>query len=310
MQDMLDIEGGELLERLLVALAIIVGTVVVVQVFKRLVHRYVEDPERQFKATRLIGRIGGLLALVLVLGVVFDSTAELLTVLTIVGAGLAIAMRETLMSLFGWSYIVFRTPFRAGDRIEVNGIQGDVIDIRLIHTILMEIGRWVDADQSTGRIVHVPNSAIFLHGVYNYTAAFHFIWNEMPVTVTFRSDWQAAHDIMLALANESAARAEEAVRQEIKEMAQEYLIFYQILTPFVYVRLVDNGIRLTLRYLCEARKRRGTEHALTISMLQRFKDHGGIELAYPALGITRHEGPQFGPMPGLAPSKKTDQTPR
>ena len=306
---MLDIEGGELLQRLLMALAIIVATVVGVQVLKRLVHRYVEDPERQFRATRLIGRIGGILALVLVLGVVFDSTAELLTVLTIVGAGLAIAMRETLMSLFGWSYIVFRTPFRAGDRIEVNGIRGDVIDIRLVHTILMEIGSWVDADQSTGRIVHVPNSAIFLHGVYNYTAAFHFIWNEIPLTVTFRSDWQAAHDIMLALASASAAAAEEEVRQEIKEMAQEYLIFYTILTPFVYVRIVENGVRLTLRYLCEARKRRGTEHALTIGILQQFKEHGGIELAYPALGVTRQEGPQFGPIPGRPSSKNVNWNP-
>ena len=131
--------------------------------------------------------------------------------------------------------------------------------------------------------------------------------------MTFRSDWQAAQEIMLDLAGESAAIVEQQVRKEIKKMAQEYLIFYNILTPFVYVQIVENGIRLTLRYLCEARKRRGTEHALTISMLAVFKEHGGIELAYPALGIARHEGPQFGLPPGHEhnphPSQKPDWNP-
>ena len=293
----MNIEPGELLPRLLMALAIVVIAFILVQILRRLVRRYVEDPERQFRATKLIARIGGLLATILVVGALFDSTGDLLTVLTIVGAGLAIAMREPLMSLFAWSYIAIRAPFRPGDRIEVNGIHGDVIDVRLLYTIMMEIRGWVDADQSTGRLVRIPNKDIFLHSVYNYTQAFHFIWNEIPLTVTFRSDWQAAHDIMLALASESAAIIEQQVREEIKNMAQEYLIFYKILTPFVYVRIADNGVRLTLRYLCEARKRRGTEHALTMGMLEHFKEHGGIELAYPALGVTRYETPQFGPLP-------------
>jgi small-conductance mechanosensitive channel len=211
-------------------------------------------------------------------------------------------MRETLMSFFGWSYIAIRTPYKAGDRIELAGVCGDVIDVRLLHTTLMEIRGWVDADQSTGRLVHVPNSAIFLHTVYNYTRGFHFIWNELPITVTFRSDWQAAQNIMTELASESAAIVEQQVREEIKAMAQEYLIFYNILTPFVYVRIVENGIRLTLRYLCAARKRRGTEHALTINILQRFKQHGDIELAYPQLGITHNAPNQFFPPPSASPT--------
>ncbi|MFB3134017.1 MAG: mechanosensitive ion channel family protein [Rhodothermales bacterium] len=317
MPDWLNVDlGGEFLVRLLLALALVLVIFILIQVIKRLVRRYVEDPERQFKIARIVGRIGGVLAAILFLGTLFETTRDLITIITVVGAGLAIAMREALMSLFAWGYITVHAPFRPGDRIEINGIMGDVIDIRIIHTVMMETRGWVDADQSTGRIVHVPNSAVFLHGVYNYTRGFHYIWNELFVTVTFRSDWQAAHDIMLDLAGESAAIVEQQVRKEIKEMAQEYLIFYNILTPFVYVRIVENGIRLTLRYLCEARKRRGTEHALTISMLDKFKEHGGIELAYPALGVSRYDTPQFGPLPdtsgnaqGLHPSKKADWNP-
>lgn len=315
MPDWLNIEfGGEFLTRLLLAVAVASIIFILVQVIKRLVRRYVDEPERQYRISRMVGRTGGIIAAIFFLGALFETTRDLITIFTVVGAGLAISLRETLMSFFGWGFIATRSPYKAGDRIEINGICGDVIDIRLLHTTMMEIRGWVDADQSTGRLVHVPNSAVFLHQVYNYTRGFHYLWNELVVTVTFRSDWQAAREIMLDLAGESAAIVEQQVRKEIKQMAHEYLIFYTILTPFVYVRIVENGIRLTLRYLCEARKRRGTEHALTIIMLAKFKEHGGIEMAYPALGISRYETPQFGPLPdtsghGPLSSKKADWDP-
>ena len=294
--------ANEIVQAILTALAVAAVMFVVVKVARRLVLKYVDDPERQYHANKTIGRIGGFVFLLLIVGLLSPSPGEVLTLLTVVGAGLAIAMRETLLSFFGWLHITVRVPFRQGDRIEVHGVRGDVVDIRLLHTTLMEIGGWVDADQSTGRLVHLPNNWIFLHGVYNYTRGFHFIWNEIPVTVTFRSDWEAAREIMLELADESAAIVERQARGEIKQMAREYLIYYNILTPFVYVHLAENGVRLTLRYLCEVRKRRGTAHALTMGMLARFKAHGGIELAYPAAAVTIHETPQFGPMPeGAAP---------
>jgi len=306
-----EILQNELIERLLVALAIVVVIAIVVAVIKRLIGRYVEDPERHFRASKLVGRIGGIIAAVFVIGALFDSTRDLLTVLTVVGAGLAIAMREALLSFFGWVYIAFRSPYTHGDRVEINGIHGDVVDIRLMHTILMEIRGWVDADQSTGRLVQIPNSHIFLHGAYNYTRGFHFIWNELSITVTFRSDWEAAREIMLSLAEESAAIVEQQARSEIQKMSREFLIYYNILTPFVYVRIVQNGVQLTLRYLCETRKRRGTEHALTISMLAAFEEQGGIELAYPATMATIHDTPQFGPMPdGFAGTSKPATPPR
>jgi len=287
----------EIIQQLLIAIAIVVVITVLVSVIRRVITRYIDEPERLYRASKLVGRTGGLLAAILVLGVFFNSTKDLLTVLTVVGAGLAIAMRETLLSFFGWIYIAFRAPYSTGDRIEINGVQGDVIDIRVLQTILMEIGGWVDADQSTGRVVSVPNGSVFLGPVYNYTRGFHFIWNELPITVTFRSDWEAAREIILSFAEESAAIVEQQARAEIHKMSREFLVYYNILTPFVYVKIVENGVRLTLRYLCEVRKRRGTEHALTISILAAFREHGGIELAYPMLGVSTQDTPQFGPAP-------------
>lgn len=98
---------------------------------------------------------------------------------------------------------------------------------------------------------------------------------------------------MLGFAEESAAIVEQQARKEIHALSREFLVHYSILTPFVYVRIVENGVRLTLRYLCEVRKRRGSEHALVVSILDAFSKHGSIEFAYPALHLTQRPLSQF-----------------
>ncbi len=286
--------GDPVFQRILITLLVVLLAFALARLGRRVAGRYVEAPARRFRISKIIGRTAALTALLLIIGLWSPDLGGLFTILTVIGAGLAIALREVLLSFIGWVDIALRSPFERGDRVEVNGIRGDVIDIRLLHTTLMEIGNWVEADQSTGRLVHLPNSWVFQHGVYNYTEGFQFIWNELPVTVTFRSDWQAARQILLDLAEESAEVVEKQAMQQLRRMARAYLVHYSLLTPFVYVRLAENGVRLTLRYLCEARKRRGTEHAITSEMLEQFKAHGHIELAYPTVGARIYDTPQFG----------------
>ena len=286
------------MQNVLASAVIIVVAFVLTRILQHLVPRYIEEPDRRYRATKFIGRTVAFFALVAILTLWSIGEADIITLLTVIGAGLAIALREVLLSLVGWINIVLRSPYKHGDRIEINGVKGDVIDIRPFHSTMMEIGNWASGDQSTGRIVHIPNGWIYQHGIFNYTRGFGFLWNEMSFTLTFRSDWSAARELILELASESADIVEQQVKQEIQRMSREYLVHYSILTPFVYVKVVSDGIRLTLRYLCEARKRRGTEHALTVGILQAFKEHGDIELAYPMRGIATLESPQFGPFPG------------
>ncbi len=297
MSELFSFQEQDLLYRLALAAAGMVVIFVLVRVSIRLLTRRIDDPERVYRISRQIRRLGAVVMVGLLLIIFSPRPGELVAILTVVGAGLAIALREALLSVAGWLRIVLVHPYQRGDRIEINGVRGDVLDIRVMRTTLMEIGGWVEADQSTGRLVHIPNAWVFLYPVYNYTQGFRFIWNELSVTVTFRSDWQAARDIMESLARESTAIIERQVAEEIRQMSREFLIHYSILTPFVYVRIVENGIRLTLRYLCEVRKRRGTEHALTVSILEAFRQHGGIELAYPAMQVALPDTPQFDPLP-------------
>ncbi len=296
MMEELQLTEPEVQRLLISVLAVFVG-LLLIRLGQVFITRITEEPEKRYIWSRNYRRVVAVGVLVFILTLWAPQLRTFVAILTLFGVGLAIAMRDTVLSMMGWGVLLKREPYRRGDRIEVNGIKGDVLDIHFLHTVLMEIDNWVDGEQSTGRLVHVPNSWIFQHAVKNYTQGFRFIWNELSVVVTFRSDWEAAREIMLELAGESAEIVRHEVTKELRRMSHEYLVHFSILTPFVFVRIVPNGIKLTLRYLCEARKRRGTEHALTVSILERFKAHGGIELAYSAHHIAELTGPQFGEKP-------------
>ena len=207
--------------------------------------------------------------------------------LGVAGAGLALALQEVVLCVAGWLLILIRHPFETGDRMEINGIKGDVIDIRLFQTSLLEIGNWVDADQSTGRIVNFPNSFVFKYENYNYSRGFEFIWNEIPILLTFESDWERGKEIMTAHAKNMAEGLEEKVGRKIDAMRNRYMIYYGKLTPIVYVNIKDSGVELTLRYLTEAKNRRSSQDQLCQMILHDFDKEQNVNLAYPTYRIIK-----------------------
>ncbi len=261
-----------LVYRLVETGVLVLITLLVIRAARHLMGRIVTSPERKYRLGKLIGRIGLLAFAVALIALWAPDRSSVFTILTVIGAGLAISLREALLSVAGWLNILTRQSFKVGERIEINGIKGDVVDIRPLHTTLMEVGGWVDADQSTGRLSHFPNAWVFLHSIQNYTHGFRFVWNEMSMTLPPDANWKRARTIIGELADESAGIVAQQAEQDIRRLASEYLVHYSILTPFVYVKLTDSGVKLTLRYLCEARKRRGTVHAFTEQILDRFAE--------------------------------------
>jgi small-conductance mechanosensitive channel len=218
-----------------------------------------------------------------------------------------LALQEVILSMASWFLILVRRPFQVGDRIELGGVKGDVIDIRLFQTTLLEIGNWVEADQSTGRIVHVPNSAVFKQENFNYSRGFEFIWNELKILITFESDWKRAEKIMLEHGAEEAEEKEKVVRSKINRMTKRYMIHYGQLTPIVYIDIKDSGVELTLRYLTEARKRRTTQDALCRAILDDFDKEEKVNFAYPTYRIVMNERPSIHPGKGYPLSESTVQ---
>jgi small-conductance mechanosensitive channel len=283
------------LMRILTTIAILVIAFLASRLGRRVVDHYVEQAERKYRVAKFVSRSVAVLALLLIIALWSARLSALLTILTIIGAGTAVALRDVLLSFAGWLNISLSTPYKQGDRIEVNGLRGDVVDIRVLHTILMEIGNWVQADQSTGRLVRIPNNWVFQYDVANYTRGFGFVWNEVDVTVTYRSDWKAARDIFQELAETHVESVQEKAEDQLRHLAREHLVHYEVLTPYVYLNLTDRGVQLTLRHLTPVRGRRNIRHTLTVELLARFRAHGQIELAYPTIQLQRLDTPQLGP---------------
>jgi small-conductance mechanosensitive channel len=201
----------------------------------------------------------------------------------LVSAGIAIALSDLLKNMAGWLYIVVRRPLWLGDRVEVDGTRGDVVDVRLFRFTLMEIGEWVHADQSTGRLVHVPNGVLFTKPMANYTEGFEYIWNEVPVMVTFESNWERAKGIIQEEIESVSANVSAKASEGLRKTARDYQIKIGKLTPIVYLSVEPSGIMLTGRFLVSARQRRGIEERVWEGILRRFRAAEDIDLAYPTV---------------------------
>lgn len=156
-----------------------------------------------------------------------------------------------------------------------------MIDIRIFQFSLLEIGNWVDADQSTGRVIHVPNAKVLTDVLANYSKGFQDIWDELPVLVTFEGNWRKAKTILERVGAKHAEHLTEEAQQQILAASRKFLIFYSKLTPVVYTRVADSGVLLTLRYLTEPRRRRGVADAMWEDVLDEFAMRDDVDFAYP-----------------------------
>jgi small-conductance mechanosensitive channel len=251
----------------------------------RIIAKYIigrlDDVKQKYQWRKIALYLNAFIGFLLLLRIWFGTVQGLTTYLGLLSAGVAIAFKDPLVNLGGWIFIVIRKPFRLGDRIQINNVIGDVVDIRIFQFSVMEVGNWVDAEQSTGRIVHIPNSVVFTTPQANYTAGFEYIWDEIPVLVTFESNWKKAKKILEDILDKHTEHFSEAAEKQIKEAAKKYLIYYSKLTPIVYVSVKDSGVMLTLRYLTRTRQRRATENVIWQAILDQFALHDDIDFAYP-----------------------------
>lgn len=269
----------------------------------RVIERRVTEVQRRYIVHKTLNYILGFVFFFATLVIWFGGLSGWSAYLGLVSAGLAIALQDPLVNLAGWIFISVRKPFVVGDRIEIGQHRGDVIDLRLFQFSLVEIGNWVDADQSTGRIIHVPNGWIFKQATANYTAGFKFIWDEIAVMVTFESDWRRAKALLAEIAGRHAVIKDDEALEEVRRASRKYMIFFQHLTPIVWTSVADSGVVLTMRYICEPRRRRSTATAIWEDVLAAFAAEDAIDFAYPTTRFYHNaaEGkPQAGGPPRAA----------
>ncbi|MEZ4930834.1 MAG: mechanosensitive ion channel family protein [Saprospiraceae bacterium] len=266
----------------------VVATVVVwllLYILRRLLTHFllrnVEDVKTSYNWHKTLKYTSNFIFVIIISPIWFVELQSMGTFLGLMTAGLAIALKEPISNFFAWIYIVFKKPFEMGDRVQIGNWEGDILNISFFEFTLLEIKNWVKADQSTGRIIHVPNGLLFTQPVMNYNQAMNYIWNEIPVMVTFESNWQKAKQILLDVEESKLKSLINEAEENLDKAKRKYYVHYNNLTPTVYTTIKENGVMLTLRYLCHPKMRRSSEQLAIEEILLQFVKCPDIHFAYP-----------------------------
>jgi len=257
----------------------------------RAANRRTSDPETLYRIRKGTTYGATVIIVVVIARIWADLFTDMGTFLGLITAGLAVALADVFINMAGWVYIMTRNPFTIGDRVEIGGDAGDVVDIRMFRFTLLEIEGWVDGDQPTGRLVHVPNGGVFRDHMANYSLGFDYIWHEIPVLITFESDWQRAEQMMLAaMADHRVSDEVVEAAQQMKEARREYYITAKQVEPSVFVSTEESGVQLTARLLVKPWERRKVNNDVWRRLLVDIQQESTVTLAYPTVRF--YQGPE------------------
>ncbi|WP_228235705.1 mechanosensitive ion channel family protein [Allomuricauda sp. M10] len=242
---------------------------------RRWMKKNLHDNTIKYKVQKAIQIIGYLFIILITISYFTGSIQDFGLAVGLLTAGITITLQELILSIAGSFYIFFVRVYKPGDRIELNGIKGDVIDIDSMYTTMMEIGEWVSSDNYSGRIVKLSNAFVFKGPVYNYSLDFPFVWDEFNMPIRYESDIELAKEIIISAAQEILS---EYVKNSIagwKDVVNKYYIEDAQVEPTLAITMSDNWIQFNLRYIVDYKKRRATKHLLFEEIGKRIRETNG-----------------------------------
>lgn len=279
MKDIIDyVTNNIILLKLSVSAILIIINLVVINVTNRVLFKTIRNNGTYFTTKKRFYYLYSFVLFILLVLLWSGSEGGLTKYVGFISAGIAIALREIFTNIAAWMIIVFQKTFEVGDRITVNGQTGDVIDIKMYQFVLMEVSDIKKGEQSTGRIVHIPNNYMFLHQITNSSKGFDYIWNEMDIRLDINCNWNKAKELLEAIIDDHSLHLMEEAKSSVHEASKKYMLHYNNLTPIVYTSVSEGDVVLTLRYLCEPRKARMSENQLWQQILTEFSLHNDINL--------------------------------
>ena len=277
--------SAEIFLKYLLWLALIIA---LIQYLRRVIRRRISHSDTRYKSQKIVEVFGYLLLIVITISYFTGNIKDIALAVGLFTAGVTITLQEIILSMAGSVYIFLVKVYQPGDRIEINGIKGDVIDIDSMYTTMMEIGEWVSSDNYSGRIVKLSNAFVFRGPVYNYSRDFPFIWDELVLPIRYGSDVELAKKIILEIAQ---AQLSDYVRESLKQwksVVGRYYIEDAMVEPTLAITLTDNWIRFNLRYIVDYKKRRNTSHLLNDLIREAFeKTAGKVQIASATLEVVR-----------------------
>ncbi|MBC5838880.1 mechanosensitive ion channel family protein [Flavobacterium muglaense] len=240
----------------------------------------IQNNDNRYKAKKLSSFIGYLLTIVFLTVVFSDKLGGFTVALGVAGAGIAFALQEVIASFAGWLAIMFGGFYDTGDRVQLGGIKGDVMDIGVLRTTIMETGQWVDGDLYNGRIVLIANSYVFKEPVFNYSGDFPFLWDEIKIPIQYGSNYDMAKELILNIGIEVAGDLTNTSKEKWHSLQNKYRLEDAQTEPMISLVANDNWAEYTLRYVVGYKKRRATKTALFTKILTQIEaSNGQVKMA-------------------------------
>jgi len=257
-------------EKIIIVLVGVVVIGILVRLLKRPLTGHIDDKDTRYRVRKFVTFAGYGAAVILVAAVFNDRLGGMAVVLGVAGAGVAFALQEVITSVAGWLAVSFGGFYKTGDRIQLGGIKGDVIDIGILRTTLMEIGDWISGDQYSGRVVRIANSFVFKEPVFNYSGDFPFLWDEVKIPVKYGSDHKLAREILERVAADVSGEFVPGARTAWRGVVRKYLVEDARVEPMVMMTANDNWLEFYLRYVVDFKKRRTVKTELFERILDEF----------------------------------------
>ncbi|HIJ06415.1 MAG: MscS Mechanosensitive ion channel [Methanomicrobiales archaeon 53_19] len=250
-----------------------------------LIRRKITDSRSRYTATKLISIIELVLILATIALIWVNDIQALMVFFGIIGAGIAIALQDLFKNFGGSLTILLTGTYSVGDRIEIDGRYGDVMDIGIMNTTMMEIRGWVAGDQATGRLIIIPNGKILTESVQNFTRDHSFLWDEIQIPVTNDSDWKRAVTILTSIVEEETNEISQIAEKEIERIGEKFFLPKKDISPAVYITQTDNWILLSVRFVTYARERREVRSRLNRLIIEAFEGEQNIEIGSESMSV-------------------------
>lgn len=266
----------------------IASILLIVALLRRLLQKKIDDNAVRYKSQKGVEIVGYVLIALITLTYFTGTFKDFALVVGLLTAGITITLQELILSIAGSLYIFFVRVYKPGDRIQINGIKGDVIDIDSVYTTMMEVGEWVSSDNYSGRIVKLSNAFVFKGPLYNYSQDFPFVWDEFNLPIRYDSDIELAKSIVIKIASETLSDYVTQSVAQWEQVVSKYYIEDAVVDPTLAITMTDNWIQLNLRYIVDYKKRRYTKNLLSEKINREFlASEGKVALASTTIELVK-----------------------
>jgi small-conductance mechanosensitive channel len=248
--------------------------------------RKIKDKMVRYSLNKVITILSAVIAIAIILHIWFPDTQSLVVAVGVISAGVVIALQDVIKNFAGGVLILTGNLYQVGDRIEIGGETGDVMDIGIMNTTMMELRGWIESDQATGRITSIPNGKVISTQIHNYTKDHSFLWDEIMIPITYSSNWKKAKEVMLEIVTRETAEIVKDAEAEIEKIGETYYLPRRMVEPAVYLTPTDNWITFHIRYVTRVKERRSFRTRISEMILQKVQEYPDISISSTTTTIT------------------------